>query len=203
MLHQRMHLKRFSAHTSEVRSALSRLEGQKSSEIVSDSARQAREAIDQWEAAATALIGSDLQTAIPAPHKLARLRADVHSGLRSVAESVKIETANSIALIKSSTNAAIYLAILSAIAAFGIGIAASVSTGLSLTRPLARVQQRMKDLMAAMSRVTSRMWNCRTKLARWRAQCKCSKPRPWNARRLTESRSCYLSSPNGCSPASR
>ncbi|MEM9356324.1 MAG: diguanylate cyclase [Pseudomonadota bacterium] len=141
-------LKRFSTHTSEVRSALSRLEAQKSSQIVSDSARQAREAIAQWEAAATALIGSTLQTSIPTPHKLSRLKARVHSGLRSVAESVKIETANSIALIKSSTNAAIYLAILSAIVAFGIGIAASVSTGLSLTRPLARVQQRMKDLMA-------------------------------------------------------
>lgn len=141
-------LQRFSAHTSEVRSALSRLEAQKSSQIVSDSARQAREAIDKWEAAATALIGSTLQTSIPTPHKLAQLRARVHIGLRSVAESVKTETANSIALIKSSTNAAIYLAILSAIVAFGIGIAASVSTGLSLTRPLARVQQRMKDLMA-------------------------------------------------------
>ena len=141
-------LDRVSDYTRDVKVALHQLQSVGSSKSVIDNARVAMMSVDAWEAAATELIGSTEETSIPTPHKLAKLRAHVDAGLMAVAESVRLETASSIALIKSSTGTAIHWAIVSAIVAFAIAVVASITTGLSLTRPLGRVQQRMKALMA-------------------------------------------------------
>ncbi len=141
-------LDRFSSATREVKQALRHLKSVGSTKEVVDNAAIALIAVEEWEEAATELIGSTEETSIAAPFKLAKLRDSVHASLMTLADGVKHETANSIALIRSSTETAIYWAIVSALLAFTIAIVASITTGLSLTRPLGRVQQRMKDLMA-------------------------------------------------------
>jgi methyl-accepting chemotaxis protein len=137
----------FSAHIAAMQAELVRLKAARPSPEMLTSTTKAEALIEQWRNGALTLLGEKAATAIPAPHIMEKLQTGIRSGLQDLvdlarrdAEATRAEIHNHAAWTERLM---IGFALFGAIIGMGVAVAAAVS----LTRPMVRVQVRMRDLM--------------------------------------------------------
>ena len=140
-------ISQFSAHIAAMQAELVRLKSARPSGEMLANTTKAESLIEQWRVGALTLLGEKAATAVPAPHIMDKLQTGIRSGLQELVELARRDAEATRAQIHShaawTERLMIGLALFGAVIGMGVAVAAAVS----LTRPMVRVQVRMRDLM--------------------------------------------------------
>jgi methyl-accepting chemotaxis protein len=136
----------FKQRIESVDSQLKRFVETRPSGEAAERASEAAKLVEQWKTAALVLLGATPATAIPAPHVMTQLENRVKADLQALVK-LALENADAArAAINAQAQATQYWALMLAGIALALGFVLAVFSALSLTRPLARLQTRMRGL---------------------------------------------------------
>ena len=104
------------------------------------------DAMGQWKASALILLGEAPAVSIPAPHVMEKRGMAIRAALQGLISDALAKSTAARATIQAQTLRTEALTVIFAVAAIVIGIGIAVPSALTLTRPLQRLQARMRSM---------------------------------------------------------
>lgn len=138
---------RFRDHSGKIAQAFADLDAASPSAALSARIDRVRSDIARWERSAMVLLGNDGTSAIPAPYTFERVAHLLRSDLQALVELAQGDAAEAAQAMARHSALIERLVLVCLLVSLVLGGCLAVVAALSLTRPLTRVQDRMRAMM--------------------------------------------------------